>query len=216
MRLFPGTQLGTFFNILHMEPVEVIELKDNKKLMIIQDENPESPREWDNLGTMACFHRRYSLGDRNIPFSSGEFSSWSEMESHIWNQLDAAIVIPIYMYDHSGITISTSPFSCPWDSGQIGFMYVTRDKLRKEYNVKRLSEKIIQKAEKVLYSEVETYDQYLTGDVYGFKVMEYSTCDKNHTHGDVIDSCWGFYGSDYKTNGMLDHIDSKLLPIDAL
>ena len=194
-----------------MEAVEVIELKDNKKLMIIQDESPESPREWSNMGTMACFHRRYSLGDNNVPFSSSEFGSWAEMENYIWKQLDAAVVLPIYMYDHGGITISTEPFSCPWDSGQIGFIYVTKDQLRKEYSVKRLSQKIIQRAEKILYSEVQTYDQYLTGDVYGYKLIECSTCDKDHVHEEVIDSCWGFYGSDYKTNGMLDH-----LPIDAL
>ena len=31
---------------------------------IIQDTEPESPRERDNLGTMFCKHRRYNLGDK--------------------------------------------------------------------------------------------------------------------------------------------------------
>jgi len=35
------------------------------KLEIEQDSSPESPRTWDNLGTMVCFHKRYDLGDDN-------------------------------------------------------------------------------------------------------------------------------------------------------
>ena len=199
-----------------MEPIEVIKLKDNKELQIFQDDYVEDPRSWGgSLGTMACFHRRYRLGDSDLPFSSSEFSSWAEMESYIKNSLDAAVILPLYLYDHSGITMSTGSFSCPWDSGQVGFIYVTKDKLRKEYNVKRLSKAIIEKAEKILENEVKTYDQYLTGDVYGFKVIEKTTCSKGHTHEDVVDSCWGFYGDDYKTNGILDHIDKDLL-IDSL
>jgi len=31
----------------------------NKELKIIQDEDPESPREWDNLGIMFCFHKKH-------------------------------------------------------------------------------------------------------------------------------------------------------------
>lgn len=33
------------------------------KIRIEQDTTPESPREWSNLGTMACWHGRYNLGD---------------------------------------------------------------------------------------------------------------------------------------------------------
>ena len=41
-------------------------LNDMKKyeLKIVQDTDPESPRTWDNLGTMVCFHKRYELGDK--------------------------------------------------------------------------------------------------------------------------------------------------------
>lgn len=42
------------------------------------------------------------------------------------------IILPLYLYDHGGITISTRPFSCPWDSGQVGYIYASKDKFRKE------------------------------------------------------------------------------------
>ena len=37
--------------------------------------------------------------------------------------------------------------------------------------------------------EVKTYDQYLTGDVWGYIIEDDS--------GEVLDSCWGFFGHDY-------------------
>lgn len=30
-------------------------------------------------------------------------------------------VVPVYAYSHGGVRLSTWPFSCPWDSGHIGF-----------------------------------------------------------------------------------------------
>ena len=30
------------------------------------------------------------------------------------------LMLPLYLYDHSGITMNTTGFSCPWDSGQVG------------------------------------------------------------------------------------------------
>jgi hypothetical protein len=185
-------------------------LKSGDILKVIHDESAQSPREDDNLGTIAAFHRRYSLSDKDIPFTSSDFGSWAEMETYIWNKLDACVVLPIYMYDHSGITINTVGFSCPWDSGQIGFIYVTKKKVRDEYSVKRINQVLIEKVTSNLVNEITTYDQYLTGDVYGYQVVKRVTCDEGHTHEDEIDSCWGFYGSDPETNGMLDTINDSL------
>ena len=68
---------------------------------------------------------------------------------------------------------------------------------------------MLAKVEEYLKNEVEIYDQYLTGDVYGFDLVKVSTCDEGHEHEESIDSCWGFYGSDIKENGMLDNLSSE-------
>lgn len=186
------------------EPVAVFK-KGNQVLEIFQDESPESPRSWDNMGTMICFHNRYSLGDKQntmFPISTDDFSGWDEMEKFIVKNLDAAVILPLYLYDHSGLTIRTYPFDCRWDSGQIGFIYVSREKLRKEYNVKLVTKKVKERAEKYLIGEVETYDQYLTGDVYGFRLSAEE--DDNE-----LNSCWGFYGHDWEKNGIFDHVEGK-------
>jgi hypothetical protein len=174
----------------------------NKKgdvLKIIQDDNSESPREWNNLGTMSCFHNRYNLGDKDPIVSTDDYNSWDEMKEALIKEHNAKIVLPLYLYDHSGITISTSPFTCRWDSGQVGFIWISAEKIRKEYSVKRISQKLLEKVETYLRAEVKTYDQYFIGDIYGFELY-----DKDEN---LLDSCWGFYGDDIKENGMIDHFD---------
>ena len=97
------------------------------------------------------------------------------------------LVIPVSAYEHGGITISASGRRAGWDrfdSGQLGFVYVSHKDIIKEYGSLDL-----ERAEKTLRSEVETYDDYLTGNVYGY-IIE----DENDEH---LDSCWGFLG-DYK------------------
>lgn len=98
-------------------------------------------------------------------------------------------MLPLYLYDHSGITMSTSPFSCPWDSGQVGFIYATRRAVLKEWNKKRMSPTLNEQATQVLLAEVKEYNQYLTGDVWGYIIEDDA--------GEQLDSCWGFYGAEY-------------------
>ena len=50
-----------------------------------QDLDPESPREWDCMGTMVCFHKRYDLGDKT-DLQSSEFNSWSDLEDHLYKK----------------------------------------------------------------------------------------------------------------------------------
>lgn len=102
------------------------------------------------------------------------------------------VIIPVSCYEHGGITISASGRRAGWDSfdsGQLGFVYVSHEDIKKEFNVKRLTKKVLERAEKLLISEVEEYDHYLCGEVYGY-IIE----DEN---GEQLDSCWGFLG-DYK------------------
>ena len=169
-------------------------------LKIWQDTDPTDPREWDNLGTMVCFHTQYALGDKT-DLKSESFQSWNELEDHLLTKEDAEIIIPLYMLDHSGLTIRTRSFSdvdpgC-WDSGQIGFIYITKDIIRKEFDKKRLSRKDLDRAQEALEAEVEAYDRYLRGDVYGFTIVKPVTCECcGHTEDEPIDSCWGFYNID--------------------
>jgi len=179
--------------------METIEYK-GFKINIEQDSDTINPREeWDNLGTMVCFHGRYTLGDKH---------NMSIDEAQKLRASKDIISLPLYLYDHSGITINTTGFSCPWDSGQVGFIYVTKEKIRKEYGWKVITKKREETVKGYLLGEVETYDQYLTGDVYGFSIEG------------LEDSCWGFFGSDHEKSGLLEHarpvIDYEVKKQEAL
>jgi hypothetical protein len=179
-----------------MSPLDTI-VKGGKVAKIYRDDNPGSPRDWDNLGTLVCFHRSYSLGDKGHGFSHDSFEGWDDLEATLRKDHDAAIVLPLYLYDHSGLTISTSPFSCPFDSGRIGVTYVTRAKLLEGYSKKRLSPKLLATATRVLEDEVKAYDQFLRGDVYGYVI-----------EGEEGDSCWGFYGIDEAKEAALESLET--------
>ena len=61
---------------------------------------------------------------------------------------------------------------------------------------------MIEHTERILESEIETWDTYLRGDVYGFVAED--------PEGEQIDSCWGFYGDEgikSATEEAQSHID---------
>lgn len=169
-------------------------LVDGTILKIYQDEDCYSPREDDNLGTMICWHRRYFLGDKHKFSTPDEFREWWKTQK--------GIILPLYLYDHSGITMSTSPFSCPWDSGQVGWLYVTNEKIRKDFNTTRVTKKLREKVDRIVKCEVHAYDNYLRGNCYGYIHED--------ADGEHIDSCWGFIGDDIESCGISDYFPDEL------
>jgi len=173
------------------EAVHVVEHDEGiGRVAVYHDECAESPRDWDNVAQLLCWHNRYRLGDKNpyatpqsfleslrADFAGGVKGVYTpnktdfpatlirEVSSHAHGGKDGWLVeyeagggvkrfavacsdyeddfVPalredvyiqsLYLYDHSGITMSTSPFSCPWDSGQVGFAYVDRATVEREW-----------------------------------------------------------------------------------
>ena len=178
-----------------MEPLETIEYREHV-VKIYPDLDPLSPRtEVDNFGTMVCFHRRYMLGDKH------DFPNADAVIEHI--QETQALSVPLYLYDHGGVTMNTTGFSCPWDSGQVGVIFVTAEQVRKEYGVKRIGRKVRAKALDVLKAEVKEYDDFLTGSVYGYVTED--------SDGEHVGSCWGFFGdTDYMIEEAKREVDAIL------
>ncbi len=146
------------------------------EIRIKQDTGCANPRNWDNLGTMYIRHGNYCLGDLNAKPIPDDFN--------------VGISLPIYLYDHGYLMVSTKPFSCRFDSSLVGHICVVSAKVRKELNRKRLTKSLRQSVLSTLQSEVDIYNQYLTGEVYGYEIVR---CDS----GIVVDSCWGYFDYDY-------------------
>jgi len=166
---------------------EAIRTEEHKgfKIKFFQDDNPINPRENDNLGKMVCFHRHYDLGDKH-DLNTENFGGWDEIQKYLIKEKDAVIIHPLRLYDHSGISISMStcyPYNDQWDSMCVGFIYVDKDTVKKEYG--KLTKSNRQKIENCLAGEVEEYDKYLRGDVYGFVIED--------ADGEQLESVWGYY-----------------------
>ena len=124
------------------------------------------------------------------------------------------VILPLYLYDHSGITMNTEGFSCRWDSGQVGWIVCDLKTATENFPgttgwdspVEWHDEETItlkEATERNLKSEVKTYDQYISGEVYGFIVQEWEGCECcGRGDWNDVDSCWAFFGSDPEQNGM--------------
>lgn len=183
---------------------------------IIRDDDADNPRkEYDHCGTMVCWHSRYELGDEQPDYPPSEFfmrlmqeREWDVHgksppddlpDEHVQRYINKHFyVLPLYLYDHSGLSMSTGSFSDPWDSGQVGWIYLSEDKARAECIPDPLA---------LLRSEVAAYDQYLTGDVWGYEVSDDT--------GIVLDSCWGYYGADHCVEDARSAAESCAETLDA-
>ena len=142
------------------------------EINIDYDDTPCDPREWDNMWTMVCNHRRYNLWDEKLWYNWESFID--DLMEHLWvtdsEFMKDYIYKPLYLYDHSGISMNTWWFNCWWDSWQVWYIYVSRADAREAMWVKKLdTNKVID----LLEAEVECYDRYLTWQVYMWNVWDW-------------------------------------------
>lgn len=183
-----------------MDPIQTENYKDYT-INIYIDNNPINPRENDNCGKMICFHKRYDLGDKH-DYNSKDYNSWDEISKAITKDNDVAVILPLYLYDHSGITINTTGFSCSWDSGQVGFIFATKDLIRDVFGIKNVTKKHKDKAKNILLAEVKIYDKYIRGEYYGYSITDPDGKDDK--------SCWGFDDIDATIDDVKIEIDGLI------
>lgn len=176
-----------------MTHYKTFELKDGNILNIYYDEDfAENPQvTWDNLGHCEFFHKRYKFGNENL------FTDHIEAQNYALS--NKVISLPVYMYEHSGITISTTSFNCQWDSGLLGYIWVSKENVRNEFGVKSINKKLKEKVLDILQAQINLLDDYVQGNVFGFKVIDKNTNQE-------IDSCWGFYGIDFSKSGLFEQV----------
>jgi len=87
--------------------------------------DPEYDADWYERG----FKIYATTGaGRYIPVDVSISSDTSDEENHVQNMLaDAKAYLPLYLFAHSGVRVSTEPFNDPWDSGQCGFAVLEKD-----------------------------------------------------------------------------------------
>lgn len=175
---------------------------DGITLHVNPDENPPNPRtDYDNLGTLLAWNRRYNFSDKSDYPTSEDFYE-SEEAKNIY------VSLPVYMYEHSGVCLSTSPFFTGVKSdpayGKLGVIYCTEEQVKKWYGC--LPDK--NTIETQLNSEIETYNDYLNGSWYEFVI--------EGLNGEIEDSCGGFFqneGFKELLDNMKEYVSDDYAPL---
>lgn len=173
---------------MNLQLYETLEYK-GYDIDVYYDPDAESPRAWDNLGTFYTAHRYYCPEkefDEHFDFDEVCDERPGDLRESF---LKKYVALNLYLYDHSGQTISSSPFFCPWDSGWFGIVAVSVENIKKEFGWKVLTHARRRKIEGYLQGEIDTYDDYLRGEVYGYRITPADDKDKG------LESCWGYYGN---------------------
>jgi len=168
---------------------------------IYYDEYAESPREWDNMSHMLCISDKYRIGDKGLTYDK-DCETWEKIEAWLRKEYDIAIIEDIYIYDHSCCVLQRGR-TCPWDSSRVGFQYMTKDDVRNAYGIKYVTKAVLEQARKVFDAEFREYADYISGNVYGYKIV----------YRGEEDSCAGIIGDYDDEYGCLGE---ARIAIDAL
>jgi hypothetical protein len=165
-----------------MEPVTSFEA-EGFTVEIHIDEDCDSPRANDPVGTIVGWHRRYELTDERP--DSHRFATPDDFHAYL-RKAKPPLVLPLYLLDHSGLALSTTDFRDPWDSGQVGYIYATAKAIKSAFCADTVSSATLDAARKILVAEVADFGAYLNGECYGYVLRDAA--------GAEVDACWGFIG----------------------
>lgn len=161
------------------EPVETCKVED-LTIRIFTDDDADEPNQWGSdtdaavlLVTTANPHFAVHPETRY-----GKLTAEDLQDPELYAEVSKTYrMFPLYAYIHSGVALSMGDFSCPWDSGRIGFVLVDSSMIG-EYG-----------PEETARLFVEAWNRCLSGEVYGYVISRDGEAD-----GEEIESCWGFYG----------------------
>lgn len=139
---------------------------------ILQDEDAPSPDSFGDEGVfLVAFHRQFWVEREG--FSQGELTPEDDRRQEIEQEYE---VYPLGAHIHSGVSLFLgTQGSCPWDSGQVGYILVQRSE--------------VPDTRAAALALIEEWNTYLEGGVVGFVVRDHQD--------EIVDSCWGFYDREY-------------------
>ena len=156
-------------------------------IQVLVDTCGENPREWTNPFWTWCTGSKEGYSDIRNETPDNYLDEDGRLDRQF---LKDNLVVPLYLCRHSGDCISLRNtqylFTDPWDSGCMGFAYVSRAEILKQYGWKRLTRKRWDELVNRRQGEVEEMNDWLSGNVYGIKVLDMQTEEE--------DAVYGYYG----------------------
>jgi hypothetical protein len=202
------------------------------KIKIRQDEFVGSPDDWGNEDLFLVYdHREFTvkrddfspediydyLSIKNALLKEDIFQPKDELEYDLKGYFDYESkywIFPVEAYIHSGVYLSlfSGTKQCRWDSSVSGYILASKEEF-----------KDLEIATNAAEGLLETWNQYLSGDVWGYIIEksnaiytiskekfdrllfenDLSTLESEfdvENEWEEVDSCWGFYGEDAAIN----------------
>lgn len=179
---------------------------------IAHDEIQGNPFDECNLGTFVAFHKRYNLGTTQDTYKNENYNSWSELKKDIIKRENPVVILPVFMYDHSGLSFKIGSFQgllpqghAEFDSGQVGYIFVSREKAVGEYGCKRFSKKQVEIITNVLKGEIKEYTAWVNGWIYCYRIEDDA--------GKYIDSGRGYTDMDTLREDAISVIDNCMAKV---
>lgn len=182
------------------------------KIKIRQDEDCESPNDWEDENLFLVYdHRQFTVKRKGFE-PKDIYESYLVYEKNYW-------ILPIEAYIHSGVSLNlfSGTKECRWDSSVSGYILAPKKEFEDLETAKTAAEGLI-----------KTWNQYLSGEIYEFIIEKPNTIysiskeefdtlcitgtfsseaflqvAEEDTDWEVIDSCWGYYGEP-EESGLLD------------
>ena len=98
------------------------------------------------------------------------------------------VLMTVYRFEHSDVAYSTKPFNDRWDSGAVGFIWVSDAELAEQEMADIPKEDI----RKILDAEVEEYSAWANGDTHTVMLSKDDV---------VVDCIGGYYGDEQLEEG---------------
>lgn len=183
-------------------------LKSGKRIQIGLEECPQNPREWDTRTTIVVLNSQdfsRKLGDDCTFYDEDdneiEFVTWEEAMAHIQYELDAAVILPLYVGDD--YCRLEPPIDMKYNKPN-GFVVVSNQVLKNALATTVSPQEL---ALSWCKWEVEIYNAYLQGDVKCWELF----APKKRNGWELIDSCSNIFqmGDEEIIEGLGEEIESE-------
>ena len=150
------------------------------KITIKADEYSDNPLEYTPEIIVACKHGRYNLGSMRLNDLltqydyDGDYDNLKEIMDYMSKY---GTVFPVSMTDHNYLSVYVGKPRDRWDSGYIGIVFIQSCDMNK-YGY----------TESYINDILDTYTQYLNGEVYTYIVEKYTSDGMEY-----VNSCCGYY-----------------------
>ena len=137
--------------------------------------------------TLAGYSRNYNLNETGI----SKPDSLNELKEIIEEKYNVLAILPLYMYEHTGVALSTSDFGDRWDSGCIGFVFMTTE----QANEIEIPTK--EKAEDWIKNGIKHWNKLNNESMYSVEFFTVDKCDCcNHSTENSVDWTNGLFSED--------------------